>query len=87
MMHSRLFAVLAASAIVLCQPPTQQPLADNEGDLVGTWVSMSQGVITGPVSCKETIYLEQSLTTFQGFINPLNSTFYYPSLTGLSYSL
>jgi len=51
------------------QQPQQQPLAANKGDLVGTWVSGSQGVITGP-----------------GFVNPLNFSFNYPKVTGVSYS-
>lgn len=66
---------------VMAQPPAQQqapapagqqqqvPLAANKGDLVGTWVSGSQGVITGP-----------------GFVNPLNFSFNYPKVTGVSYS-
>jgi len=51
------------------QQPPQQPLAANAGDLTGTWVSGSQGVITGP-----------------GFVNPLNFSFTYPKVTGVSYS-
>jgi len=54
---------------VLGQGQAQQPLAANKDDLIGTWVSGSQGVITGP-----------------GFVNPLNFSFNYPKVTGVSYS-
>jgi len=47
-MRCQLLAILASSAIVLGQDPAQLPLADNKADLVGTWVSTSQSVITGP---------------------------------------
>jgi len=51
------------------QQQSQVPLAGNKANLVGTWVSGSQGVITGP-----------------NFVNPLNFSFNYPSVTGVSYS-
>jgi len=40
-------SIIASAAIVMGQQVVQQPLADNAGDLVGTWVSTSQSVITG----------------------------------------
>jgi len=47
----------------------QVQMAPNQADLVGTWVSASQGVITGP-----------------SFANPLNFSFNYPKVPGVSYS-
>jgi hypothetical protein len=41
---------LSFSVVVMGQQQAQVPLAPNRADLVGTWVSGSQGVITGPVS-------------------------------------
>jgi len=60
---------LSFSVVVMGQQQAQVPLAPNRLDLVGTWVSGSQGVITGP-----------------GFVNPLNFSFNYPKVPGVSYS-
>jgi hypothetical protein len=49
MILSVLFSILPILSL-LGAVAQQQPFASNKGDLVGTWVSGSQGVITGPVS-------------------------------------
>ena len=45
-----LSVLLSTFLVVVAQQQQQVPLATNKGDLVNTWVSGSQGVITGPVS-------------------------------------
>jgi len=64
-----LLSTFLSFSVVMGQQQPQVPLAANKADLVGTWVSGSQGVITGP-----------------GFVNPLNFSFNYPKVPGVSYS-
>jgi len=69
MVLAALLSTFLSFSTVMGQQQAQQPLAANKADLVGTWVSGSQGVITGP-----------------GFVNPLNFSFNYPKVPGVSYS-
>ena len=62
----------------------------NYTSITGTWSSGSKNVMTGPVS----LFLKKLGSTLfcltsmlQGFANPLNQTFTYPSTTGIAYSL
>jgi len=69
MVLAALLSTFLSFSVAMGQQQAQVPLAANKADLVGTWVSGSQGVITGP-----------------SFVNPLNFSFNYPKVTGVSYS-
>lgn len=54
-------------------------------ELVGTWTTKSQQVLTGPVSTTQNKHTDTKLTG-QGFYDPLNDRLIEPDRTGISYS-
>lgn len=54
-------------------------------ELVGTWTTKSQQVLTGPVSITQNKHTDTKLTG-QGFYDPLNDRLIEPDRTGISYS-
>ena len=79
------FALLLATPLVYSQ--ILYDVTHNATSLVGTWSSGSKAVSTGPVSAIIQNHRNIPTHASQGFANPTNMSFTYPSVTGISYSL